>query len=100
MKCGILIAPLALALLAGVPSAVYAMSGAGQGDHPARTVAVVSQARVFDLASVLKTTPEALLATLRQHGYSKIAADQTLTDIATASGKRATDVLFALLPEH
>jgi hypothetical protein len=47
---------------------------------------------------VLKTTPDALLSSLKQRGFQAESADQTLEAVAQSSGKQASDVLFAVLP--
>lgn len=100
-KRGTLVVPLVTSLVVAVPFAMSGLSSGGRSGNPAfRTVSVLTQARVSDLTPVLKTTPEALLATLKQRGYQAQSADQTLDAVATASGKQASEVLFAVIPVH
>ncbi|REF89119.1 hypothetical protein DES32_0334 [Methylovirgula ligni] len=100
-KRGTLVVPLLACLAVAVPFAVSGLSGGGRGGNPAfRTVALMTQARISEVAPVLKTTPDALLAALKQRGYQARSADETLDAIAAASGKPASEVLLAVIPAH
>lgn len=93
-----LLIPLLASLLVAVPFAVNGFT-ASQGGNPAfRTVALLSQAPLSELAPVLKTTPEMLLSDLQQRGYKADSAQQSLDAIAAASGAPANQLLFAMLP--
>jgi hypothetical protein len=90
--------PLALSLVVAVPFAAASLSG-GPGGNPAfRAVGLLTRAPIAELAPVLNTSPEALLADLRQLGYEAASAETTLSEIAAASGTEANTVLFAVMP--
>lgn len=95
-----LIVPLVASLVIAAPFAYSGIGGGeGGGGNPAvRTVRLLTQAPLSDLAPVLKTTPEALLASLREKGHTAASADHTLATIAATSGVQPNDLLFALLP--
>ena len=97
---GALAVPLVLCLVAAVPFAVVGLNGGGRrgGNRASRMVTLIAQARLTDLAPVLKTTPDTMLATLRQRGFSAQSAEETLDAVATASGKQPTEVLLAVMP--
>jgi hypothetical protein len=96
---GTLVIPLVLSLVVAVPFAVSGLSGGGRGGNPGfRMIALMTQARLADLAPVLKTTPGALLAALKQRGYEAQSTDETLDAIATASGKSASELLLVVAP--
>jgi len=58
----------------------------------------LTQAPLADLAPVLKTTPEALVAALEQRGYDVASTGQTLEAVAAGSDTTALELLFAMLP--
>lgn len=92
-----LFAPLAVSILVALPFAYNGLAAGGPGGNPAfRVVALMTQARVADLAPALKSTPYALLAELRRQGFRADSADQTLAAVAQASGRAPSDPLFAL----
>ena len=92
--------PVAAALVIAV---AFAVQGGGEGHKgmspQGRAVSVMTQARLADLAPVLKTTPEALQASLIQRGYKPASADDTLDSVAASSGTSATRLLFELLQQ-
>ena len=94
---GTLLVPLAATFLVAVPFAWSGLTGPVRGPA-ARLVPFMTQARVSDLAPVLKTTPDALLASLRNHGFDARSADDTLAAVAAASGKHPAEALFAVVP--
>ncbi len=99
LKRGTLVIPVVLCLLAGVPFAYSSLTSTGSGGNPAvRVVSLLTEASLAELAPALKTTPDALLTTLMEQGFQVESTDQTLAAVAKASGKRPTDVVFALLP--
>lgn len=85
----------AAALLFAVPAFT---AGGGGGNPAVRAMAVMTAAPLADLAPVLKTTPEAILADLKQRGYAPASADETLDAVAAARGEPARDLLLTLLP--
>jgi hypothetical protein len=95
-----LLLPLAASLLVALPFAVSGMMAAGnRGGNPAfRVLPLLTQARLSELAPVLKTTPDALLANLKQRGHKADSTDATLSTVAAASGVPASELLIALLP--
>ena len=97
---GTLLIPFALSVVAAIPFAISGVNGASRrGDNPAfRTLALMTQARLTDLAPVLRTTPASLLATLQKHGYSAHSTDDTLSAVAASSGKDANEALADVLP--
>ena len=50
-----------------------------------------------EIAPVLGTTPEYLVARLGESGFTLASPDQSLTEAATASGKTEADLARALL---
>ena len=69
--------PLIASLVVAVPFAVNGLSGSRGGNPAFRTVALMTQARIADLAPVLKTTPDALVSKLKQGGYAVASTDET-----------------------
>ncbi len=99
MRRGALVWPLAASLVAALPFAWPALSGArAQRSPEARPQDVMVQASIADLAPVLKTTPDALQSLLTQKGYVVASPQDTLAKIAAASGKPARIVLQDILP--
>lgn len=91
---------LAASLAVAAVFAAPALTGTGGGGNPAfRAVTLMTQAPLSDLAPLLKTTPEALLGALNDLGAEARSADQTLAAIAPASGKPASELLFAVIPQ-
>ena len=91
--------PLVACLVVALPFAVMGLSGGPGGGNPAfRAVALMTQAPLTDLAPMLQTTPEALLADLQARGYQAASIDATLSVVAADSGAPANEVLFAVLP--
>lgn len=101
-KRGTLVIPLVLCVIAALPFAYQALSagpGGGRAGNPAfRAATVLVRAPLADLAPLFKTTPDALIATLRDKGYQAQSPDDTLDALATAAGKQPTDALGAILP--
>lgn len=97
---GTLAVPLLASLVVALPFAYSGLAGGGRGNPAFRVMSAMTQARLTDLAPVLKTTPDALLAALKQQGYQARSADETLDAIATAAGKQSSDALFAVMPAH
>lgn len=97
VRRGTLTVPLALSVAVAVPFAVPAMINGGSVGNPAfRTVALMTEAPLADLAPVLKTTPDALRASLEEKGLTVSSPASTLAEIAAASGQQANALLFSL----
>jgi hypothetical protein len=96
----LLILPVAACLVVAIAFAIPAMTGT-QGGNPAfRALPLLTQAKLTDLAPLLKTTPATLVATLSAKGYKNVTADQTLTTIATTAGGQPNMLLFSLIPAN
>lgn len=93
-----MLVPLIASLVVAVPFAVNGLSGARGGNPAFRAIPLMTQARLADLAPVLKTTPDKLIGALKQRGYEVASADETLNAVAAKSGKRANELLFAVMP--
>jgi len=90
--------PLVASIVVAVPFAYAGMAG-GPGGNPAfRAVGLMTRAPIAELAPVLNTTPDALMADLQQRGFQVASAEATLGEIAAAAGTEANAVLFAVLP--
>lgn len=89
------VATLVVAGLFALPS--LSIGGSG-GEPPFRAMDVMTRARLADLAPVLDTTPDGLLAHLRAQGYAVSSTAQSLVTIAAASGVPAQRLLVGLLP--
>ena len=94
---GTLVLPL-VACPAAAPFAVHGLNGAPGGNPGARVMALMTRTPLSGLAPVLGTTPDALLAALRQRGFQADAADETLEAVGAASGRPPSQVLLAVMP--
>jgi hypothetical protein len=93
--------PLALSVVAAVPFAVLAAKGGGRAGSPAsRTVTLMTETSLIDLAPVFRSTPEALLRHLQQRGYKASSTGQSPSTIGTASAAPASEILFSMMPER
>ena len=98
-KRGTLVLPLVASLAVAAPFAVYGLSGAGGRGNPGfRTMALMTQTRLTELAPVQSSTPDALLAPLRQQGFLANSTEETLETVGAASGKPPSQVLLAVMP--
>jgi hypothetical protein len=91
---------IALALAVAV-ALIFAVQGGEDHDedNPGfRTVSVLTEARLSALAPVFHTTPDALVTALKRQGYKVSSANQTIHEIATASGAEPERVLMTLMP--
>lgn len=94
---GTLLLPLLAAFVVALPFAWSGLTGPVRG--PAgQLVPLMTRARLSELAPVLKTTPDGLLAALRQRGFDARSADETLAAVAAGSGRPAAEALFAVVP--
>lgn len=92
-----LVIPLVASLVAALPFAISGMTESHGGNPAFRAIPLLTQARLSDLAPILKTTPDALLGALKQSGYQADSPDETLEAVAAASHKPATEALFSLM---
>lgn len=97
-----LIAPSAIAAVAVAGFLVPATMAPTKGGDPSRRLlTAMGEARVADIAPLVKRTPEELAAALASAGLSGAATDRTLGEIARASDKSQKDalrILGGLLP--
>lgn len=97
LRRGWLVVPLAVSLVAGIAFAVPSLTGGSGGGNPQMALyRAVAEARIVDVAPILKTTPDALIARLKADGVTA-TAEQSLSQAATAAGKEARSVVFGVL---
>ncbi len=98
---GTLLLPVAAALLLAGAFAVPGRDDDGPGGHDGRpggrAVQLMIEAPLSDLAPVLKTTPDALAASLRQRGYTVNSPADSLHAVASTAGVPAAEILFGLI---
>ena len=93
-----LIAAVVASLMVAMPFAAFG-SRDGRGRNPGfKVMSLMTQARISDLAPVLKTNPGALVEDLRRRGYKVASTGETLDAVAAASGAPAPELLFAVMP--
>lgn len=90
-----LAASLAMSLVFVVP-VLTAAGGAGRGRPDTLVLNAVQKAPISAVAPVLGHDAESLAQTLRSKGFIVASTEQSLLDVAEASGKSARDVMFAL----
>ncbi|MBT3070992.1 DUF4405 domain-containing protein [Rhodomicrobium sp. Az07] len=94
---GSMVVPLVLTLAAAAAFAVPAAMK-GQTGSPRAAVMLMTQTPLDALAPVLKTTPDALKASLLQRGYKVTSTADTLASVAAASGAPAIKLLVEVIP--
>lgn len=101
VRRGALYVPLGLSLLLAAPFAISGLSaGGGMGNPAFRAAALLTHARLADLAPVLKMTPDDLTQALDRQGAAPRSVDETLDAIAARSNKNPSELLIALLPKR
>lgn len=97
-------APMVVALAASAAMAGVFLLPAGAGGEAGRVGppamqlgALVMQATPAEMAPVLDTTPEALVARLTAAGFAVTGPDMPLTEVAAASGRTAQDLAAVLI---
>jgi hypothetical protein len=90
--------PLVLCIVVSIP---FAWQNMGRtGENPSfRMARMLTTTPLASLAPVLKTTPEALVDRVKQHGYETATAESTLDALTAGSGTPATRVLFQVMPQ-
>jgi Holliday junction resolvasome RuvABC DNA-binding subunit len=58
----------------------------------------MTQAPLFSLAPMLKTSPDELVTRLQDLGYKTTSADDTLDKIAASANEQPLNILLKLLP--
>lgn len=94
--------PFAIAMAASLAAAAafVVLPGEGGADGPpqfAFSQAVISHP-ASDVAPLVGTTPEALVASLKSKGFTAADSVTALADIATKSGKSEFELIAALVP--
>ena len=95
-----LVIPLALSVLVAVPFAYNGLTASSGGSPAGRTIGLLTGTPIAVLAPVLKTTPDALVAKLKEKGYANAAPDSTLSALAAGGGTPASQILFSLMPRR
>jgi len=97
VRRGALLAP-SLATL--VVSLVFVLPALTHGERgsPFKAVQLLTRTSIASLAPVLKTTPDALQASLVQRGYKVVSSNDTLDSVAASSGVPAMKLLLDLVP--
>jgi len=91
--------PVAASLVAGIAFAVPALTATNTGGgSPFRAVQAMTRAPLGDIAPVLKTNPDALVAELQKRGYAVGSAADTLEAVAAKAGLPAVQILLQVLP--
>ena len=98
VRRGSLILPLGVTAAAALLFVLPGMMGQGGGEPPMRAAQLMTQLRLTDLAPILKTSPEALEASLRQQGYKVMSTSDTIDVVASGSGASPVRVLLQILP--
>jgi hypothetical protein len=100
LRRGWMLAPLGLSLAAAIVFAAPAMISpeTGAGGNPMMVMSrVLAEARVGDLATMMKTTPDKIVARLEAAGLGVVSAETTIAAAATAAGKDARQVVLAVV---
>lgn len=90
--------PLILCIVVSIPFALPSSQGRSGGNPAFRVIRVMTQASLSNLAPVMKSSPEELLKKLQAMGYKATSTDETLDQIAAASGEQSLPLLIKLMP--
>ncbi|TBW33013.1 DUF4405 domain-containing protein [Siculibacillus lacustris] len=99
LQRGWLLVPLAVSLAAAVVFMVPAAlgTGAGGGNPMVVMATVLADAKIVDLAPILKTTPEVLVTRLKAAGIPVASTETSVATAAAAAGKDGREVAFHLV---
>ncbi|MCG6856721.1 MAG: DUF4405 domain-containing protein [Salaquimonas sp.] len=89
-----LVASLAASAIFVVP--VMSSAGSGGGRPDMVVLSAVQNAPIAAIAPVFGHDADSFAKALRSKGFTVVSADQSLLDVAAASGKSTRDVMFAL----
>ncbi|MBL8572935.1 MAG: DUF4405 domain-containing protein [Hyphomicrobiaceae bacterium] len=95
--------PLAVSLVAAIAFVAPSLmaTGTGGGGDPLRvTMQAVQAARIDDAARLYGADPAAILTKLKSNGFDTRGSDETLTALASRSGKSTREALFLLAAEY
>ena len=91
-----IVVPLLLSIIGGIVFAYPSLTGAISAGDPMRaTIQAMQSGTVTQVAPLFNMTSEALKTRLSGKGYTVTSTDQTLAEIARASGKKAGPRLMA-----
>lgn len=99
VRRGTLLVPAGAALVLALAFALPNLGG-GERGSPFKAIQLMTKAPLHDLAPVLKTTPDALEASLKQRGLKVGSGNDTLAMVAASSGIPAMKLLLDLVPAH
>lgn len=102
LKRGWLLWPLGVSLVAALVFAgtgVFEVGGTG-GNPQVAMFQAIGNARIADLAPVLKVSQEEIDARLARVGLTGVSHDVSLSDAAKAGGKEARHVVFSVILPH
>ena len=97
VRRGTLLAPAVATLVVSLAFVLPALSY-GERGSPFRAVQLLTTTSIVNLAPVLKTTPDALQASLVQRGYKVVSSNDTLDTVAASSGVPAIKLLVDVVP--
>ena len=97
VRRGTLLAPAVATLVVSLVFVLPALSH-GERGSPFRAVQLLTTTSILNLAPVLKTTPDALKASLVQRGYKVVSSNDTLDTVAASSGVPAIKLLVDVVP--
>lgn len=96
-KRGTLVWPVAASLAVAAAFAVPALTSGAAGGNPQMAMyRAIAEAPIAEVAPILKTTPDALVARLQAAGVPA-KADQSMAQAAAAAGKEARGLVFQVL---
>lgn len=94
--------PLALSILVAIPFAIgNTQAVSGRGGNPAfRAVRLMTQAPISQVAPLLHTSPEALVAHLNDQGFKASSTEDSLGAIAETAGIEPLEMLMKVMPQR
>lgn len=91
--------PLVLCIIVSIPFAWPSAQQGRSGGNPAfQVVHMMTKTSITGIAPVMKSSPDELLKKLQGMGYKATSTDETLDQIATASGEQSLSLLMKLMP--
>lgn len=100
LKRGWLLWPIGVSVAAALVFAVPSIFATGGGNPQTIILQAIGNARVADLAAMLKVSPQEVEARLTKAGLSGAKPEATLADAAKAAGKETRNVVFAVVVGH
>ena len=97
VRRGTLLAPAVATLVASLAIVLPALTH-GERGSPFKAVQLLTKTSIMNLAPVLKTTPDALQASLVERGYKVVSSNNSLDTVAASSGVPAIKLLLDVVP--